>query len=166
MDAIPDRIEKQVLLDASLERVWRAISDSTQFGRWFGARLDGPFRAGQRMNGSIQPTEVDPEVAKLQQPHAGKKMEFWVERIEPMRVLALRWHPFAIDATVDYGSEPTTLIEFTLEARGTQTLLTITESGFNGIPLARRAAAFRANDGGWAHQCQLLAKFLAMDAAG
>jgi uncharacterized protein YndB with AHSA1/START domain len=166
MDAIPDRIEKQILLNAPLERVWHAISDASQFGRWFGARFDGPFRAGQPAIGSIQPTEVDPEVAKLQAPHAGKKMEFQVERIEPMRLFAIRWHPFAIDPSVDYGAEPTTLIEFRLEPQGAKTLLTLTESGFDSIPLARRAAAFRANDGGWAHQCQLLAKFLAMIAAG
>jgi hypothetical protein len=45
---------------------------------------------------------------------------------------------------------------------GTQ--LTISESGFDKIPLARRAAAFKANDGGWAHQSKLIQKYLAMHA--
>jgi uncharacterized protein YndB with AHSA1/START domain len=40
-----DRIEKRVMLRASLDRVWRAISDSEEFGRWFGVRFDGPFVA-------------------------------------------------------------------------------------------------------------------------
>jgi hypothetical protein len=31
-------------------------------------------------------------------------------------------------------------------------LLTVTESGFDKIPSARRAEAFRRNDGGWAQQ--------------
>jgi uncharacterized protein YndB with AHSA1/START domain len=30
-----DRIEKQVVLRAPLDRVWRAISDSQEFGQWF-----------------------------------------------------------------------------------------------------------------------------------
>jgi uncharacterized protein YndB with AHSA1/START domain len=40
-----DRIEKQVVLRAPMDRVWRAISDSQEFGRWFGVRIDGPFVA-------------------------------------------------------------------------------------------------------------------------
>jgi len=37
-------------------------------------------------------------------------------------------------------------------AGGTQ--LTVVESGFDGIPLARRAQAFEANEGGWAAQLE------------
>ena len=44
------------------------------------------------------------------------------------------------------------------------TLLTITESGFDRIPLARRAKAFTANEGGWEHQTKLLSKYLSRDA--
>lgn len=43
-----DRIEKSAVLRAPLDRVWRAISDSEQFGTWFGMRVDGPFAAGSR----------------------------------------------------------------------------------------------------------------------
>jgi len=32
--------------------------------------------------------------------------------------------------------------------------LTVVESGFDGIPLARRASAFEANEGGWAEQLE------------
>ena len=34
------------------------------------------------------------------------------------------------------------------------TRLTVVESGFDGIPLARRASAFEANEGGWAEQLE------------
>jgi len=78
-----NRIEKQVLLHAPLERVWRAITDSEQFGRWFGVALDGPFAVGARTTGKIVPTTVDPEIAKLQRPHEGRPFEVWVEKIEP-----------------------------------------------------------------------------------
>ncbi|MGH8137724.1 MAG: SRPBCC family protein [Steroidobacteraceae bacterium] len=157
-----DRIEKQVRLRATRERVWRAISDSGQFGSWFGVAFDGPFAEGGRLTGRIVPTTVDAEVAKLQQPHAGKAFEFSVERIEPMKRISFRWHPYAVEADVDYSKEPTTLIVFELTDAAGDILLTIVESGFDQIPLARRAKAFAANEGGWAKQTLLIQKYLAM----
>jgi uncharacterized protein YndB with AHSA1/START domain len=157
-----DRIEKQIVLHAPLERAWSAISDAEQFGKWFGVAFDGAFVAGTRVTGKIVPTSVDPEVAKLQQPHAGKAFEFWVDRIEPMRRISFRWHPFAVEPDVDYSKEPTTLIVFELQTVAAGTQLSISESGFEQIPLARRAKAFAANDGGWAQQTVLIKKYVDM----
>ena len=42
--------------------------------------------------------------------------------------------------------------EFRLDEAEGGTLLTISESGFNQVPLARRAEAFRMNEQGWAEQ--------------
>jgi len=156
-----DRIEKTVLLRAPLARVWRAISISKEFGTWFGMEFDGPFVAGERITGRIAPTKVDTEVAKSQQPYAGMNFEFSVDRIEPMRLVSFRWHPFAIDPKVDYSSEPTTLITFALEEVSGGTKLVITESGFDRIPLERRAKAFTANEHGWTEQIKLIEKYLA-----
>ena len=155
-----DRIVKSVVLNAPRERVWRAISDSAQFGTWFGMSLDGPFVAGKSITGRIAPTQVDPEVAKLQEPHAGLAFDLLVDSIEPMKRFALRWHPGHIDAGVDCSREPMTLIEFVLEDAGAGTRLTITESGFDRIPLARRAEARKANEGGWEHQVRLVKKYV------
>jgi uncharacterized protein YndB with AHSA1/START domain len=160
MASDPDRIEKQVLLKAPLERVWRAVSDAKEFGTWFGIEFDGPFAAGARLTGKIQPTKVDPEVAKLQEPHTGKAGTFVVDRIEPMRRFSFRWHPYAIEPGVDYSKEPMTLVAFELKEAPGGTLLTVTESGFDRIPLARRAQAFQANEGGWEHQTRLIEKYL------
>jgi uncharacterized protein YndB with AHSA1/START domain len=155
-----DRIEKQVLLKAPRDRVWRAISDSREFGTWFGVAFDGPFAAGAETIGKIVPTKVDPEVARLQRPHEGKAFTISINRIEPMRLFSFRWHPGAIDPTVDYSDEPTTLVEFVLEEVPGGTMLTITESGFDRIPLKRRAKAFAGNDAGWSHQARSIEKFL------
>ena len=163
---IPDRIDKRILLAAPRERVWRAVSVAESFGSWFGVTFDGAFAAGKRLTGRIVPTSVDPEVAKLQQPHAGKKFEWTIEAIEPPRRISFRWHPFAVDPDADYSKEPTTLIVFELEEAPGGTLLTITESGFDRIPAQRRAAAFKANDGGWEHQAKLVQKYLALHADG
>ena len=155
-----DRIEKKIVLRAPLDRVWRAISDANEFGSWFGMAFDGPFEEGARLTGKIAPTSVDPEVAKLQEPHVGKAFDFSVERIEPERLISFRWHPYAIDPDVDYSSEPMTLIVFELKEVAEGVLLTISESGFDRIPLARRAEVFKANEGGWEHQTQLIRKYL------
>jgi len=86
-----------------------------------------------------------------------------VERIEPEHYFSYRWHPYAIDPKVDYSKEPTTLVEFRLDeiANGTGTAVTIVESGFDRIPLARRAEAYRMNDKGWAGQTKKLAAYVA-----
>jgi uncharacterized protein YndB with AHSA1/START domain len=156
-----DRIEKKIILGAPRDRVWRAISDAKQFGCWFGVSLDGPFTEGARLIGKITPTTVDAEVAKMQEPYAGKAFEWAVERVEPMRRISFRWHPYAAEEGIDYSKEPTTLIEFVLSEAAGGVLLTITESGFDQIPLARRAKAFKANEGGWDMQTRLIEKYLA-----
>lgn len=161
-----DRIEKRVLLRVSRERVWRAISDSKQFGTWFGVEFDGPFVAGASITGKLVPTTVDPEVAKSQEPYQGFLFEFAVDRVEPMQLFSFQWHPFAIDSAVDYSKEPTTLVAFQLEEVADGTMLTVTESGFDQIPLERRAKAFAANEGGWAAQITLIEKYLARRAEG
>jgi uncharacterized protein YndB with AHSA1/START domain len=158
-----DRIEKQVLLRAPLDRVWRAISESQDFGRWFGVRIDGPFVAGTSVTATITATTVDEEVAELQRPHAGAKATWQIVAVDAPRRLAYRWHPFAVEPDVDYDSEPTTLVEFTLSPTPDGVLLTIVESGFDAIPATRRSAAFEANSGGWAKQVELVRKYLALE---
>ncbi|HYZ23302.1 MAG TPA: SRPBCC domain-containing protein, partial [Rhodopila sp.] len=97
--------------------------------------------------------------------HAGKTFTFHVDSIEPMRRISFRWHPYAVEPGIDYSQEPTTLILFSLEEVADDVLLTICESGFDRIPLERRAKAFAANDGGWTKQVQLIAKYLAGQAS-
>jgi uncharacterized protein YndB with AHSA1/START domain len=157
-----DRIEKEVLLRAPLERVWRAISDSSEFGRWFGVRFDGPFVEGASVTGVITPTTVDDDVARQQEPYAGHADTWQIVAVEPQRRLAFRWHPYAVDSDADYSQEPTTLVEFTLTETPDGVRLAIVESGFDAIPEERRAAAFDANSGGWAAQTQLVQKYLAL----
>jgi|HubBroStandDraft_2_1064218.scaffolds.fasta_scaffold06102_4 uncharacterized protein YndB with AHSA1/START domain len=160
MSHVPDRIEKKVVLRASRERVWRAISDAREFGAWFGVVFDGPFAAGHPLRGKITPTQVDPEVAATQKPYEGAAFEIVVDRVEPMRLFSFRWHPFAVDTAVDYSREPATLVVFELRDIPQGTELTLTESGFDQVTAARRARAFTANDGGWSAQMKLIAKYL------
>jgi uncharacterized protein YndB with AHSA1/START domain len=137
-----DRIEKQIVLGAPRSRVWNAISDAREFGEWFQVDMSGvEFKAGQ------------PVHAKMTYPDSeGMPFEMVIDRIEPELLFSFRWHPYGIDPDVDYSSEPMTLIEFKLEEIEGGTKLTITESGFDNIPLARRAEAFRINSEGWGMQ--------------
>lgn len=161
-----DRIRKTILLRATRERVWQAITDSTQFGQWFGVSLQGPFVAGERVRGRIVPTAVDPEVAKMQEPWTGLAFDFLVERIEPMRLFSFRWHPGEDPVQSGAPDDQMTTVTFELADNPGGVLLTITESGFDRIPLERRAKAFADNDGGWEMQTRLIEKFLARPVNG
>ena len=156
-----DRIEKRILLRAPRKRVWRALSDSTEFGTWFGVKFNSPFTPGASMRGVIVTTTVNAEVAKAQKEYEGMPFEITIERIEPERLFSFRWHPFAVERGVDYSAEPTTLIVFTLEEVADGVMLTVTESGFDRIPLARRAKAFTANEGGWNVMVKIIEEYLA-----
>jgi len=160
MSSDTDRIQKSVTLRAPLERVWAAVSDAAQFGSWFGVAFDGPFVAGRVMKGTVVPTTVDAEVAKTQEAYAGAAFDFTVERIDPMTLFSFRWHPFAVDPKVDYSGEPTTLVIFELATVPGGTQLTIAETGFDGIPAARRAKAFEMNDHGWTMRVKLVEKYV------
>lgn len=142
-----DRIERTIRIEAPRARVWRAITDATEFGAWFGVRLDGAFTPGGVVRGAI----TNPAYRHL-------TLELTVERIEPEHLFSYRWHPAAIVPGVDYGAEPTTLVEFRLADDGAGTRLAIVESGFDRIPLARRAEAYRLNDGGWKVQADAIAR--------
>jgi uncharacterized protein YndB with AHSA1/START domain len=154
-----DRIEKKVLLHAPLKRVWSALANATEFGTWFGMKFNGPFVPGALMRGMIVPTKVNAQVAKAQQKYEGMPVEITIEKMEPERLFSFRWHPYAIDQGVDYSAEPTTLIAFVLEEMQDGVMLTVTESGFDQIPLARRVKAFTANEEGWGMVLKLIEEY-------
>ena len=145
-----DRIEKQVTYDAPRSRVWRALTDVAQFNEWFGVTLTSPFAAGAEVSGKF----AHPKYEHF-------TMTIWIETMEPERLFAFRWHPYAIEDGVDYAAEPTTLVTFTLEEVAGGTRLSIVESGFDAIPESRRAKAFSMNSNGWNGQIENIRKFLA-----
>jgi uncharacterized protein YndB with AHSA1/START domain len=138
-----DRIEKTIELKATLERVWRALTDAEQFGQWFRVKLDGPFTPGEESVGRVL--------------YPGYEHVTWRCRtvaIEPMTRFAFTWHPYAIDPETDYAQEPPTLVEFRLEPTAGGVRLLLTESGFDALPPRRREEAFPRNEGGWTIQIQ------------
>ena len=144
-----DRITEKVLLHAPRKRVWNAVSDSEEFGRWFGVQGLGEFKPGATVRGKIT--------------HKGYEHVPWeatIERMEPGRFFSFRWHPYAVVPDLDYSSEPTTLVVFELEDAPSGTLLTVVESGFDQIPAARRAKAYSMHEQGWAGQMKSISEYL------
>jgi len=144
-----DRIEKSVLLRAPRARVWRALANAEAFGQWFGVRLNGSFAPGARLTGQVT--------------HKGYEhvpFEITIERMEPERLFSWRWHPHPIDLKTDYSAEPTTLVVFELKDAPEGTLLTVVESGFEGISEARRGEAYRGNEEGWTGQMKAIERYV------
>lgn len=143
-----DRIEKTTILRAPQTRVWRALTDAKQFATWFGITLKEPFAVGRTVTGQLT--------------MRGEQftIDFAIERMNPEDYFAYRWHPYAIDKTMDYSAEPTTLVEFRLKTVPEGTELTVVESGFDGIPARRRDEAYRMNDGGWKSQIEKLRDYV------
>lgn len=144
------QVEKRIELKAPVSRVWRALTDYREFGEWFRVKLDGPFVPGQVSRGQITYPGYE---------HV--KWEAVVQKMEPERYFSFTWHPYSIDPKIDYSKETPTLVEFTLEKTTTGTLLVLTESGFDKIPIGRRPEAFRMNDAGWTEQMKNIEKHVA-----
>src|SRR5215510_2824528 len=156
-----DRIEKKIVVKAPLERVWRALADSREFGTWFGVDFNGPFAPGAQVHGVMSPTKVDLAVGEAQKPYEGWPFDITIERMEPEKLFSFRWHPFAVERGVDYSAEPMTLVAFALKEVAGGVEVTVTESGFDQIPIERRAKAFTANEKGWGMMIKVLERYLA-----
>ncbi|WP_433438327.1 SRPBCC domain-containing protein [Nonomuraea sp. CA-141351] len=129
-----DRIERETLIAAPLERVWSLVATP---GFWV---ADEATVAGT----------VAEEGASLvaQNPNLGE-VSVRVEKVEPPTYVAYRW------ASAFPGQElredNSTLVEFTLTSEGDKTRLRVVESGFAALSTSEelRDEAVRFNTSGW-----------------
>ena len=143
-----DRIHKTMVIKAPKSRVWRALTNADELSQWFGVNLKGcTFAPGQAARGPITIEGYRHVV-----------FEVLVEQMVPERLFSWRWHPYAVDPNVDYSKEPRTLVVFELEDMSGGTKLTVVETGFDLLPVHRRADALKMNDEGWAEQLQNIDK--------
>lgn len=136
-----DRIEKCADLKAPVDRVWRALTNHEQFGTWFKARLDQPFRPGEASTGNMT--------------YPGYEHVPWKAKVEVLdepRAFSFRWAPYDDTPGFDYASLPWNLVEFRLEPSEAGTRLSISESGFDALPEGLREKMYRDNQGGWDEQ--------------
>jgi uncharacterized protein YndB with AHSA1/START domain len=138
-----DRIEQEITVKAPIDRVWAAITDHLEFGRWFRASLHGPFVVGQVTKGTLS-----------EPGHEGTP--FWanVVALEAPHRFAFDW-PSEADMTPDMtGPGLTTRVEFLLQTVPEGTRIVISESGFAALPKALGERMSRENAGGWAIQAE------------
>ena len=134
------RIDRTIEIKAPPDRVWRALTRAEELSIWFQVSVEG---------------EIAPDNEVWMQ---HKKNRFRVRFVEmtPPKKFVWQWHPGAVDSSVDYSLEPRTTVTFTLEPIAGGTRLTMAETGFDEVSIARRAKVFGDNNGGWT---QVLAWF-------
>jgi uncharacterized protein YndB with AHSA1/START domain len=132
------RIDRTIEIKAPPERVFQALTSAAELSAWFEVSIEGDIAPGNE----VWMTSMHPG-------HAGQRFRVrFVEMTPPVRFV-WQWHPGAVDANVDYSKETRTTVTFTLEPCGGGTRLTVTETGFDGISLARRAKVYGDNSQGW-----------------
>jgi uncharacterized protein YndB with AHSA1/START domain len=130
-----NEIRRELVLQASQERVYQAIANPELLVRWFPETLEGKYAPGER------PIFGFGEHGKNQ---------VYVESARPNEYFAYRWVPGSNHFLGDVLAVPNTLVEFTIQAISErQCKLTLTETGFAALPLDKGEASFKQNSGGW-----------------
>ena len=132
------RIDRTIEIKAPPERVWRALTDARELSAWFQVTIEGDIAPGQE----VWMTTVHTE-------HAGQRFRVRFVEMTPPTRFVWQWHPGEVDPNFDYSREPRTTVTFTLEPSESGTRLSVAETGFNEISLARRAKAYKDNSQGW-----------------
>jgi uncharacterized protein YndB with AHSA1/START domain len=141
----PDRIEREAVIAAPVERVWALLTEGEHFGAWFGD-------AGAEI-------DLRPGGAMLIRWAEHGTLHARVERVEPPRVFAYRWAQEM--GAANFGEGTSTLVEFTLTPEADATRLRVVESGFAALDCSEeeRARKFADNTGGWPQKLRDLEEY-------
>jgi uncharacterized protein YndB with AHSA1/START domain len=135
-------ISREVQIEARVDHVWLLVTDPQHLVQWFSDDVEMDRRVG----GSLKFTW-----------DGHGSFPGRIERLDAPHVFAFSW------LRVDEASlvETSTLVEISLEARGTGTLVRVVESGFSRLPWSdeRRLDYRRENDRGWARELAELASY-------
>jgi uncharacterized protein YndB with AHSA1/START domain len=140
--AFPDRIERTVELAHPPAKVWAALTTAEGLGAWFGQQATIDLRPGG--------------AAQVRWTEEGFTADMRVERVEEPAVFGFTWPISGLPA----DDPRRTYVEFTLEAAGAGTRLTVVESGFAQLPEDAHHKAYDGNTGGWAKELAELAGYL------
>ena len=132
-----DRIERETVIDAPIERVWEVLTEAQHLGRWFG---DAGAQVELRPNGRMLLHWTEHGTAY------GR-----VERVDPPRFFSYRWVSGLFPGATEPADGNSTLVEFTLEREGEATRLRVVESGFALLeaPEEEQRTRFELNEEGW-----------------
>jgi uncharacterized protein YndB with AHSA1/START domain len=144
------RIEREVVIEAPVEVVWRTITEPDQMSQWFADRVDLVVEPGAR--GFMEFGDQGGPVA--------------VEIVDPPTRFSFRWnHP----AGEEPGAGNSMLVEFTLMPEGDErTRLRVVESGHELLtwPEAEKERYADEHRGGWTEFLDRLATLLAKHQLG
>lgn len=143
------RIDRTLEIEASPDRVWRALTNAAELSAWFQVKIDGEIAP----DNEVWMTSVHPG-------HEGQRFRVRFTEMTPPHRFAWEWHPGEVDPAVDYSREPRTTVTFTLEPSARGTRLSVSETGFDAISLARRAKVYKDNTQGWAEVVAWLQKYV------
>lgn len=143
------QIEREIVIDAPVARVWAALTEAGQIAGWFGDRAEIDLRPGGAA--AFHWNEHGTHLAT-------------VERVEPMTGFAYRW-AHAVDEPPREGNS--TLVEFTLQPEGSGTRLRVVESGFDTLAGTDvdRARHIEMNTQGWRDELAELQAYAQRQAA-
>jgi uncharacterized protein YndB with AHSA1/START domain len=110
---MPGPIRREVVIAASPEAVWEALSDAGQLAAWFGAEADLDVRAG----GAVRFRWAD-----------GTERRGLVIDVDPPHRLAFRWRELR-RSPEGLTVADATVVVFTLEPEDEATRVTVTETG-------------------------------------
>jgi uncharacterized protein YndB with AHSA1/START domain len=152
MDA--DTIEREVLVEAPLDRVWETLTEPEHLGRWFG---DDGADVDLREGGLIELRWEEHGTVRAR-----------IVRLEPKTGFAFRWAPFKDPGGVDPVDGNSTLVEFALDGDEERTLVKVVESGFEALECAPelRVEHREGNTRGWEFELGQLAEYLTAARAG
>jgi uncharacterized protein YndB with AHSA1/START domain len=137
---VPERLEREILIEAPPEVVWSVITEAEHLSGWFGDSAEIDLRPGGRM--------------ALGWDNTGGRVHGRVERVEPPRVFSFRW--------IRDEEGNATLVEFSLSAEGDATRLKVVESGFRELawPEERKQKDADGHRDGWQQELGELAEYV------
>ena len=130
---IPERIEREIVIEAPIDVVWAVLTEPEHVAGWFSHAAEIDLRPGG-------------DAIFTWREHGSALA--WVERVEPPRFFAFRWvRPVGQEQRKDSS----TLVEFTLADEGDRTRLRVVESGFRELDWSEDAKARYADENtqGW-----------------
>ncbi len=140
-----DTVEKEILVQAPIERVWRALTDHREFGKWFQVQLDQAFEAGKDSTGRMTIPGYE---------HV--KWEAKILEVKENKLFSFSGPPYVENPDIDLSQEPWLTTVFTLSSTEKGTIVKVVESGFSKLSPSIRSEARTGNVDGWNFQMKNL----------
>jgi uncharacterized protein YndB with AHSA1/START domain len=141
---VPQRIEREIVIDAPVEVVWAVVTEPEHISKWFSDSVELDLRPG------------GPAVLHWD---GRRTVQGRVERVEPPHYLSFRW---VVRDEPQLTDDNATLVEFSLRAEGGATRLTVVESGFRDLagPEDEKQGHFDGHTSGWEKELGELVEYV------